>query len=408
MVELQLIKAFLDSKNIYNKYIKYIDYNKYKEYKDIYYKIYYIINIYYTKNPDINNISIDTLETLVKTYYPRNKEEEWIVVLQRLRGLSVEESAIMGLLEEERKRGIATRAAMIAMEVADGNKSFEELQTVVSEVERLPVLSGSNFVTTNLEELFDSYIITKGLRWRLGCLNRSIGSLRKSDFGFIFARVESGKTAFAVSEYIHMARQTSDNCIYFCNEEDGRRIMSRIYTAHFGVTLKDMKENRHEFKEKFNTEFGERIRVMDNAAMHRREIEAICRELKPGLIIFDQLDKIRGFTADRYDLQMKGAYQWGRELAKEYCPVIGVCQASGSGEGKKWLTMDDIDSSKTAKPGEADWVIGIGTLSDYPDLRYLNILKNKLSGDEDTEESMRHARLETLFWPELSRYEDLR
>ena len=61
------------------------------------------------------------------------------------------------------------------------------------------------------------------------------------------------------------------------------------------------------------------------------------------------LDKIKGFNSDRDDLKLGFIYQWARELAKQYCPVIGVSQADGTGEGKKWLTMDNVSGAKTSK-----------------------------------------------------------
>ena len=44
-----------------------------------------------------------------------------------------------------------------------------------------------------------------------------------------------------------------------------------------------------------------------------------------------------------------------------------------------------VDGSKTSKQGEADWMLGIGKEQDNTSrLRYFNILKNKLPGDDDT------------------------
>ncbi|WP_214294786.1 hypothetical protein, partial [Escherichia coli] len=63
--------------------------------------------------------------------------------------------------------------------------------------------SESIFVTHNLEELYNDSIQTTGLRWRLQTLNRMLGYLRRGDFGFIFARLETGKTTFLASEVTH-------------------------------------------------------------------------------------------------------------------------------------------------------------------------------------------------------------
>ena len=57
----------------------------------------------------------------------------------------------------------------------------------------------------DLAKLHDSQVATSGLRWRLNWLNKALGSLRKGDFGFIFARPETGKTTFLLhfSYYIY-------------------------------------------------------------------------------------------------------------------------------------------------------------------------------------------------------------
>jgi hypothetical protein len=151
---------------------------------------------------------------------------------------------------------------------------------------------------------------------------------------------------------------------------------------------------------------GDNIVLYDDANIHRAQVEMLCKELNPSVVIFDQIDKLKGFDADRDDLHLGAIYIWARELAKKYCPVIGVCQAAASGDGKKFLTMDDVANAKTAKQAEADWILGIG--SDYSEanqfLRYLNINKNKLSGDENTKPELRHGRGTVMIQPEIGRY----
>ena len=111
---------------------------------------------------------------------------------------------------------------------------------------------------------------------------------------------------------------------------------------------------------------------------------------------------------DRHDLQLKALYQWAREIAKMHAPVIAVSQAGGTGENKLWLTMDDVDSSKTAKQGEADWILGIGKESDNTsNMRFLNISKNKLLGDGDTLPDLRHGNAQVLIKPQIARYEQI-
>lgn len=106
---------------------------------------------------------------------------------------------------------------------------------------------------------------------------------------------------------------------------------------------------------------------------------------------------------------MGAIYQWAREIAKENCPVVGVCQADGTAEGERWLHMGHVANAKTAKQAEADFILGIGKTNEagWERTRFINISKNKLTGDDDSDPEARHARLEVLIKPEIARYEDI-
>ena len=70
-------------------------------------------------------------------------------------------------------------------------------------------------MTNDLELLYNESIKQQGLRWRLQTLNKMLGSLRKGDFGFIFARPETGKTTFLTSEITHFAIQAEKPILWF-------------------------------------------------------------------------------------------------------------------------------------------------------------------------------------------------
>jgi replicative DNA helicase len=225
------------------------------------------------------------------------------------------------------------------------------------------------------------------------------------------ARPETGKTTFLSSEVSYMAEQLPEGAgpiLWFNNEEQGDKVQTRCYQASLGLPLAELMSNRPLNTERYLSNNGGQIKIHDNSEIHRNRVEAICRSLNPSLIIFDQLDKIKGFAADREDLRLGAIYIWARELAKKYCPVIGVCQADGTAEGVKWLTMDHVANAKTSKQAEADFILGIGCIHDpaFEFVRFFNISKNKLQGDEDTDPKLRHGRFECLIRPEVARYED--
>lgn len=234
--------------------------------------------------------------------------------------------------------------------------------------------------------------------------------MRPGDFGFIFARPECGKTTFVASEISYIVQQVTKPILWFNNEEQSQKVVNRAYQAALGWTKEDIQRNPRLARKKYLELTKDNIKIIDSVGLHRKEYGTFLKKYCPSLIVFDQLDKIRGFTDDRYDLELKAIYQWARDLAKEYsCPVIGVCQAGGSAEGKKYLDMDDVDSGKTGKQGEADFIIGIGKEHKIgmENIRGFNICKNKLTGDADTDPKLRHLMTDVLIQPEIARYKDL-
>jgi replicative DNA helicase len=264
-------------------------------------------------------------------------------------------------------------------------------------------------LTTDLEELLQDVYQRPGLRWRLSCLNESLGSLRSGDFGFIFARPETGKTTFLASEVGHMLTQTTKSICWFNNEEQGQKVVLRIIQAYFGLRLEQLLANVKEYRRRFLEETQGRLLFYDSATVGRREAEKIIGARDPAIVIYDQIDKLKGFDADREDLRLGSIYQWTRELAKNRHAAIGVCQADGSAEGQKWLNMDNVSNAKTSKQAEADWILGIGKIHDMgsENVRFLNISKNKLFGDKDSDPELKHGRFEVLIEPQIARYRDI-
>ncbi len=342
---------------------------------------------------------------------PANKEfyEELFSTLQ---GYEPNMSTVLSLIQSLKRARLLRELSIGAYEVAEGKKVYQTLE---------PLLAGLNeqleqqtteqeeYVTTDLEQLVSEAVKTPGLRWRLKTLNRMLGSLRKGDFGFVFARPETGKTTFLASEISHMLTQTEGDVLWFNNEEQGSKVMLRVYQAFFGAPIEELYSNTKKFKDLFQEQTQDRFKLIDSASIDWRKVERVCKQTSPTLILFDQIDKIKGFEADREDLHLGAIYQWAREISKEFAPTIGVCQADGSGENQKWLSMANVANAKTAKQAEADWILGIGKIHDtgWENIRFFHLSKNKLIGDIDTDPALRHGKEVVLIEPAIARYLDM-
>lgn len=342
-------------------------------------------------------------------------KEFYAALFQTLSEATASEEVVLGLLDALRRKQRLVNLAVAAYESSEGRKSYAEVAAIAKEiVEPSDSLSegseeGITFVTDDLDELHERTVKAPGLRWRLKSLNQALGSLRKGDFGFVFARPETGKTTFLASECSYMAGQANGPVVWFNNEEQGEKVMLRCYQAALGATLEQLFSSIKQSKKRYNDITKGQLRIVDSASLSKSEVESIVDRVQPALVVFDQIDKITGFAADRDDLVLGAIYQWARELAKTYCPVIGICQADGTAEGVKYLNMSHVANAKTSKQAEADWILGIGRSNDpgYEEIRFLNISKNKLVGDADSIPEMRHGRWEVLLKPQIGRYEDL-
>ncbi len=408
--EILLLRLFIDY-SVFQKFYRYLDVSSLpRELETVYRALEEFFKRYG------RSCTLEELEALVEasvTFRSQSERETYAHIFAYASGADVAPDVLNDILKQIKLRRISSELGELGFGVADGRVSLHKLESKISELQESVAgedQTAVEYVSDDLEEIYNQTVHKPGLRWRLDSLNKSLGSLRKGDFGFIFARPETGKTTFLTSEVTYMASQTSSPVLWFNNEEQGFKVMGRNYQAALGLDMPSlMGGNRHKLMEKFREVTKGNIRIIDNAAQYKYNIESIVRETNPSLIIFDQIDKIKGFDNDREDLRLGSIYIWARELAKMYAPVIGVCQADGSGEGQRYLTMSNVANAKTAKQAEADWILGIGMTHDegYEYVRYLNISKNKLIGDEDSDPTMRHMKHEVLIEPSIARYKEI-
>lgn len=394
---------YLLNKTEYLKYSVFIYESIYKEEQAVK-DLFFLLRRMYEEFPARNSFTSEEYVAYAKASAPDNPLID--VVAKQDIGNDVLEHLIV----KAKQQALAHEVALMAVDVSEGKKEVDVLLTMMAEFGTIDVPDEEDeFVTDNLEELYAHNVATPGLRWRLRTLNEMLGSLRRGNFGFVFARPESGKTTFLASEVSHFATQTEQPILWFNNEQEGEEVRIRIYQASLGLSDKDLFADRAKNADLYHQLTGGRIKLVDQANIHYAQIERMAKKYQPACIVVDQIDKIKGFNADREDLRLGSIYVWARELAKAYCPVIGVCQADGSGEGKKWLTMENVSNAKTSKQAEADWILGIGKTNDagYEYVRHLHLSKNKLRGDEDTIPELRHGRRDVIIKPEIARYCDI-
>lgn len=356
--------------------------------------------VYYpSKNPDIVSMYDKIFDKLEKTKTPSGPVKD---VIERF------------LLLDHLGKVIDT-----ADKIVNGDKSYD-MDDIVEIVDKYYAdssrpLEDDGKVTTSLSELTREVVRSGGLEWRLEDLNRSVGPIRQGDLIIVGARPEIGKTSFVCSEATYMAEQIGNNkkVIIFNNEERGEKIALRLYQAALGWSLSDILADESKTEMEYAVKLGceDKIVVYDKPSFHVREIDRILAKEQPSLVIFNILPKIKGFdkTSNNDVDRLQNLFQWARENAKSYCPIIGLMQAGGDAEGKKYLNQSHLYGSKTNVQGEADVIVGIGASHDPTEanIRFISVMKNKLPGGPRTEETLKHMKHEVKFNATTSRFETI-
>ena len=150
-----------------------------------------------------------------------------------------------------------------------------------------------------------------------------------------------------------------------------------------------------------------RIRIYDIRSMPLYKIKKLIEKHNPKLTVIDLADKVVFSNGDQSDHQrLTSLYKELRDLSQNHCPILALSHTDatvrwvdrGSEKIKaiKYVDHTQLAGSKIGKAGEADFIIMMNKLDDYPNIRYINISKNKLEGVKD---QIRHLKAEIFYDP---------
>ena len=387
--------------------------------------------LHYNDDPDIRRVidniakyyeetKADTLDwTTFDTFFflknPMLKDERKMLfegLFKKLLGVdrTLKESFVETFLE----RYYAQRIAFEASEVAEGKPGkrittlSDELQDYLSLTKRLT--TGKNEICTKtLTELLEGTSPGTGLRWRLSCLNDSLGELHTGKLLLFGGRPDSGKTTMLTSEGTHMAAQLPEEkrLYYFGNEEDDDALMPRIICSALGVDRSKLESDPDFYWDEYIRLMGGdplKIKLCDKSSTSVHDIERMIGQGDCGLIIIDQLRKVQGFDKIEGIKRTEKLFNWAREICKEYAPVITVGQLDVAAENEAYPHMGMLYESKTAAQGELDAMITIGRVrgSVPANARYISFPKNKMPRPDVP--SMRHGQYEVQLMADIGRF----
>ena len=308
------------------------------------------------------------------------------------------------ILDSVYKRSLAHKIAIEATNIYNGGDSnFSTIQNLIDSVQN-EVQEDSETVTDDIHTLIKE--IDADTQYKFGDipdLRRLVKGVGRGNLVIVFARPETGKTAFWVSLVANRNGFASQGAKVHAlvNEEPAVRTQMRLISCWTGMTKDEIVNDVDKAKEEWN-KIKSNVKILDTVDWDLDQIDSHCKTHKPDILVVDQLDKvsISGSFARTYE-KLRAIYTGAREIAKRNdCCVVAVSQASAEAHGRTELSFDMMENSKTGKAAEADLIIGIGqqnTVDSESTLRTLCVSKNKITGW--------HGRIDCVINPFLSRYD---
>ena len=353
------------------------------------------------------DLSLEEVSTLhTEVYNPaltRTSKENFLNLLEEIKEQELPNKKIASnILKAMHKRNVAQKIAVQATEIFNGKEealsSIQNLLDSSNEVEK----EEYDCVTSDIDNLLDALKDNTKWKFNLAPLRERVNGVGEGNLLVVFARPESGKTAFWVNLVAGengFLTQGAKVCALI-NEEPAIRTQMRLINAYTGMTFEEIQEDIPTAKEKWS-QVSTNIKILDTVDWTLDKVDSFVAKEQPDIVVIDQLDKVHmpGNFA-RTDEKLRAIYTGAREIAKRRnCCIIAISQASADASGKLDITFDMMENSKTGKAAEADVIIGVGfrnKLDTDQDLRSLAISKNKITGW--------HGMIACKIIPQLSRY----
>jgi archaellum biogenesis ATPase FlaH len=236
---------------------------------------------------------------------------------------------------------------------------------------------------------------SNGLTWFIPSIQASLNSLMPGQFFVVAADSDTGKSAFCISQAVHIFKELHKNKQYnrpilYCTSEDTKedlvcRFLSNLYQEQviggFEEVIHKYNKIMGHFSSKYNDELfiGMPIRSPNDLYKIRDKIE----KYNPCIIIIDLLDKLSGSD---HIIDLTKLYQEIRGIANDGYPIIGTSQTGNTSyqdsetkeyKHRKWLSDKDLSGSKSGKQGAAYAMLMIGKDDDMPNVRYITSTKKK-------------------------------
>ena len=376
--------------------------------------VYNAISRIYEDNPEIEEISISDLQlSLFNTYFANQSFQAQNTIkdlLSRMEAIKdMNEGVIEKAIKSMYKMKKADEMSQLCIQLANNpsQHSFQEVQRFLNDIDEEHFESKNNTeVTKDVDEMLEVVNEQREFKFNIYPLQNATNGIGRGNFMVVFARPESGKTAFWVSLVASEGgfAWQKKNVHIFCNEEPAIRTQIRLLNACSGYKQSQILNGSKDLAITEWKKIRDYIHTYDKVGMTMDDLNDYCKDNDVDILIIDQLDKVN--VSGKYNSsheKLGEVYLQAREIAKRHnVLLVGLSQASAEAHGRTRLSFNVMANSKTGKAAEADLIVGIGKLDEGNEdpndasVRQITISKNKLTGS--------HKEFEVRLIPVLSQF----
>jgi DnaB-like helicase C terminal domain len=245
------------------------------------------------------------------------------------------------------------------------------------------------YVDNSIDNLIQTAASNTKWRFNIQSLFQSVNGLDNGMLFVIGARSNVGKSSFhsTLCAAPHGWASQGAKILILCNEEKPERVASRYMTAATGMTMAQIVADKNTAHRSYDP-IRDNLKFVDATGKTMKWAESVIKKHKPDIVVMDIGSKFAedGAASNNHET-LKANAIYARNIGKMYgCLVVYCTQLSAEAEGKIVLSQAMIEGSKTGLAGESDLMILIARnppMNDQTDddgMRYLNIVKNKVSG----------------------------
>jgi hypothetical protein len=168
--------------------------------------------------------------------------------------------------------------------------------------------------------------------------------------------------------------------LWIINEEGQVNQSGRLMSTVLGLSEDEIVEHMEGNIDRYKEMVDGKVLLKFQGQCSLRMVRDFCDRYPLAIVIADIADHFRvGGDSNFSEVErLQKLYHGFRTIAQEHNVVfITAGQAPGDLEGKRWLSLKDMNYSRTAKQGCLDVALGIGRDNEDSGQRYIHVVKNK-------------------------------